>query len=59
MNMEYCRFRNTLQDLMDCAEHLFEKGLSREEEQARKNLIKECRDIAYVCKIINSGEIED
>jgi len=43
-NMGYCRFRNTLQDLRDCYDHMGDK-LSYEEEQAFKLLVKECKDI--------------
>lgn len=49
-NMSYCRFRNTLEDLKDCFEHLHEEGLFDEEERARKQLIKLCRDIAEECE---------
>lgn len=59
-NMSYCRFRNTLNDLIDCQEHLDdpeydEKGqsedeepnmLSEEETKARKKLIELCEEIA-------------
>jgi hypothetical protein len=58
--MSYCRFSNTLQDLIDCQEHLDdpdydEKGQSEDEEpnmlseaetEARKELIKLCQEIA-------------
>lgn len=38
-NMGYCRFRNTVADLADCAENLYEE-LSSDEAKARKRLIK-------------------
>lgn len=38
-NMGYCRFRNTVTDLADCAENLNEE-LSEDEARARKRLIK-------------------
>lgn len=44
-NMSYCRFRNTLPDLIDCQEHLIE-NLEKEEEKARTELIQICREIA-------------
>lgn len=45
-NMGYCRFRNTLQDLQDCANHIDEvEALSEEEARARRYLIGLCRDI--------------
>jgi hypothetical protein len=46
-NMSYCRFRNTLKDLQDCADVINETDdLSLEEAAARKRLIRLCRDIA-------------
>lgn len=46
-NMDYCRFQNTLLDLEDCYENLYDKDLSsREEEIAREELIKLCKNIA-------------
>lgn len=45
-NMSYCRFRNTCGDLSDCEEHMGDDDLSREEEYARKALIRLCIDIA-------------
>lgn len=44
-NMSYCRFQNTLADLLDCQEHLFEE-LSAAEERARAELIRTCQEIA-------------
>lgn len=43
-NMSYCRFRNTLADLLDCQEHLLEE-LSTEEEKARAELVRTCQEI--------------
>jgi hypothetical protein len=46
-NMSYCRFENTLGDLQDCEEHLFDtEELSESEKRARKRLIELCRNIA-------------
>lgn len=47
-NMSYCRFRNTLQDLLDCQAVMFEDSddLSPEEERARLQLIKLCHELA-------------
>ena len=45
-NMSYCRFQNTLPDLRDCYEHIFDSDLSQDEERARKRLIKLCKEIA-------------
>lgn len=45
-NMGYCRFTNTLQDLGDCSDHLYDDDLSPEEEKARRQLVRLCRNIA-------------
>lgn len=45
-NMGYMRFQNTLNDLRDCNDHLFDEDLSEDEERARKQLINLCLDIA-------------
>jgi hypothetical protein len=44
-NMGYCRFENTLPDLLDCEDHM-EDNLRSIEFQARKKLIKACVRIA-------------
>ena len=46
MNMSYCRFRNTANDLSDCLDNLTDV-LERDEHDARKRLIKFCRDVVY------------
>ena len=51
-NMSYCRFQNTVEDLEDCQEHIFEtEDLSKEEERARARLIRIFQEIA--------GDFED
>ena len=56
MNMSYCRFRNTLGDLMDCHKNWDgdvaeaerngdDEPLSREEAFARQELLVLCREI--------------
>ena len=45
MNMSYCRFQNTLKDLEDCNNHLFD-NVSDEEDEALKKLIRLCSEIA-------------
>lgn len=45
-NMGYVRFSNTLEDLRDCWDHIFDDDLSDEEERARQRLIKLCKEIA-------------
>lgn len=44
MNMSYCRFENTVQDLQDCYDNLLD-DLSEREARARRQLIELCRDI--------------
>ena len=45
-NMSYCRFENTLADLEDCYDHLYDDDLSPEEEKARERLIEICQEIS-------------
>ncbi len=45
-NMGYCRFHNTLQDLRDCEEHLWDDDLSEEEAKESRRLVKLCKRIA-------------
>lgn len=45
-NMGYCRFSNTLADLRNCQDHLYDDDLSDEEERARRRLIDLCKEIA-------------
>lgn len=48
-NMSYCRFRNTLNDLLDCEDALeafVSEDLSEEEEVAKWRLIKTCTRIS-------------
>lgn len=56
--MSYCRFRNTLKDLQDCEEALYNENmnlateendfewLDSEEYRAMESLIELCKDIA-------------
>lgn len=46
--MSYCRFRNTLNDLRDCVDHLGdpEEEMSDEERSAKKSLVALCSEIA-------------
>ncbi len=46
MNMSYCRFQNTLQDLTDCYENIHDADLSENETKARKRLIEICIQIS-------------
>ena len=58
-NMGYCRFQNTLSDLRDCYENMYDDvdKLSPEEKRARKKLIKVCSDIVDDAKF--NGELEE
>lgn len=49
-NMSYCRFQNTLEDLHDCYDNLYDDDLSEEETRARKRLIKLCKAIVDECE---------
>lgn len=41
-NLSYCRFENTLRDLKDCYEHLFDELETQSEIAARDELIEIC-----------------
>lgn len=48
-NMSYCRFQNTVSDLRDCRDALYEHDadtLSEDEQKARRRLIELCVEIA-------------
>jgi hypothetical protein len=45
-NMNYCRFEKTLDDLMDCRDHINDMDLSDSELKYRNKLIVLCREIA-------------
>ena len=45
-NLSYAHFRNTLQDLRDCYENMYDDDLGEEEAAARLRLIKLCVEIA-------------
>lgn len=50
-NMTYCKFRNTLPDLQDCVDALYESDgnlsdLCEEERSAARALIRLCREVA-------------
>lgn len=50
-NMSYCKFRNTLPDLQDCVDALYESDgnlsdLCEEERSAARALIRLCREVA-------------
>lgn len=58
-NMSYCRFRNTLQDLRDCAENIEKPLTDRDENEARKKLVQVCRDIVEAADNEEGHECED
>jgi len=58
MNMSYCRFQNTLQDLRDCAENI-NANLTGEEFEARRYLIELCKDIVDEADDSDFEEMED
>lgn len=45
-NMSYCRFSNTLGDLIDCNNNMDKDDLSDEELRSRHKLIQVCIEIA-------------
>jgi len=45
-NMGYCRFRNTLRDLLDCQENMDNPIDDEEEAEARLELVRTCKEIA-------------
>ena len=48
-NMAYCRFQNTLKDLRDCQNAMWDEAvgeMEKDERKARLRLIKLCREIA-------------
>lgn len=58
-NMSYCRFQNTLTDLQDCMDELYEidgdlSELSSAEKRAARYLIKLCNEI-----VVSYGHIVD
>ena len=49
MNMSYCRFENTLGDLRDCSENIWDEDLSETETASRRRLVQLCKDIVEEC----------
>ncbi len=39
-NMSYCRFENTLNDLVDCFQNISEEAENSRDERARKQMIR-------------------
>ena len=40
MNMSYCRFENTFNDLIDCFDNIWEEAENERDERYRKNMIQ-------------------
>ena len=45
-NMNYCKFRNTLGDLRDCMNEIFDKCKDEDEDLARLRIIRLCCKVA-------------
>jgi len=45
-NMSYCRFENTMDDLMDCIQNIYRKAENDRDEQSRQNMIALFKDVA-------------
>jgi hypothetical protein len=45
-NMSYCRFENTYDDLIDCANHMEDDNLSTSEKKYRKLMIELCKEMS-------------
>lgn len=57
-NMSYCRFRNTLVDLLDCYDNLDTiPDLSLEERRAAWDLIEICRNIVDECDHLTRDQV--
>lgn len=57
-NMSYCRFRNTLVDLLDCYDNLDTiPDLSLEERRAAWDLIEICRNVADECDHLTRDQV--
>ena len=54
-NMSYCRFRNTLIDLQECADYINDDDISPEEARAREYLVAVCTDIVDEWKASHGG----
>lgn len=44
-NMSYCRFENTLSQLLDCYENMEDPDISKSEHKARLRLYQLCQTI--------------
>lgn len=46
MNMSYCRFHNTVTDMKDCIDYVWDMDLSEDENKKRIKFIELCREVA-------------
>ena len=44
MNMSYCRFENTYNDLVDCFNNIFDEAENMRDEKYRKQMIEFLKD---------------
>jgi hypothetical protein len=59
MNMSYCRFQNTKQDLIDCRDNINDYEMSKEELRARNVLIEICKEIIEEAEEIKEEDLEE
>lgn len=59
MNMSYCRFQNTLQDLKDCYDNLPDGNLSHAEAAAFAELVALAKDIAETYEDLDYNQLKD
>ncbi len=58
--MSYCRFENTLQDLLECQDALSRMDFASQRELDKaKHLIEVCQEIAHVYDDVNDLRLED
>ena len=53
MNMSYCRFENTYNDLIDCIENMSKQSENDRDERYRERLLILMKDI------VDSGEVDE
>ena len=52
MNMSYCRFENTYNDLIDCIENMYEEAGNERDERYRVRLLQ------LMEEVVESGEVD-
>ena len=53
MNMSYCRFENTYNDLIDCIENMSKESSNDRDERYRERLLLLMKDV------VDSGEVDE